>query len=367
MPKIANKRILYLIIISIILFLFIWLLTKSCGTTKKVEYEFEKVTRGEVKKTISVTGNIDPIEITPVLSKIPGFLLEVLVDSNQEVRAGQVIARFDKTDFDNLLTKLTIYLESAKLNLVLAETDFETKKSMIKDNLISKQEYDRSEINFKLSTANYKSALIDYNNAVKDRNNTVIYAPVTGFIYQALAVKNTYVGKNQTLFTVAGSMKKMLLTINIDESDVGYIKKGNDVTFNISAFPDKIFNGKIDLVRINPIKTGALVSYQATVLCDNSELLLKPGMSATATVIVNVKKDVLRVLNQAFLVNPKLEKIKKTGKFVWKKKGVLSSTNLESIEVKTGLTGDMYTEIFSNLKEGEEILVKINEMESKKY
>jgi HlyD family secretion protein len=171
--------------------------------------------------------------------------------------------------------------------------------------------------------------------------------------------KNQPVGVNTPLFLLAEGLNKMVLTINIDESDIGYIKVGQQVIFTVSAFPEKRFTGKIQQVRINPVKSGSLVSYQSIVICDNDELLLKPGMTATATVVIDEKKDVIRVLNQAFMVTPDDEDISGSSKGkIWIKSGVVGKP-YKGIEVKTGLSGDLYTEIISGLSGNEEVLIRI--------
>jgi HlyD family secretion protein len=154
----------------------------------------------------------------------------------------------------------------------------------------------------------------------------------------------------------------MILTISIDESDIGNIKKGQQVIFSVSAFPDKKFNGIINQVRMNPVKSGGLVTYQALVVCENSELLLKPGMTATATVVIDQKANVLRVLNQAFLISPENDSDSENGKkYIWKKTGIGTGKSYKKTEVKTGLAGDMHTEIVDGIKPGDEVMIKIQE------
>jgi len=153
----------------------------------------------------------------------------------------------------------------------------------------------------------------------------------------------------------------MTLIISIDESDIGSIKNGQPVYFSVSAFPDKKFYGSISQVRINPVKTGGLVTYQALVVCSNDEAMLKPGMTVTATVIIDERKSVLAVSNQAFMVNPDGSAASGAEKFLWKRDGVLGSQSYKRIKVKTGLMGDMFTEITQGVSETDEIMTKIRE------
>ena len=172
--------------------------------------------------------------------------------------------------------------------------------------------------------------------------------------------KNTPIAVSTPLVLLAPNLSRMILTISIDESDIGYIKPNQQVVFSVSAFPDKKFSGTIYQVRINPVKAGGIVTYQALVLCDNSGLLLRPGMTATATVIVEEKKDTLMVLSQALIVSPEdVPNVNSTKKIVWKKTGAISGKSYKGVEIQTGLQGDMYTEVISGLKENDQVLVRI--------
>ena len=203
---------------------------------------------------------------------------------------------------------------------------------------------------------------MDYNLALKDRDYTRIYSPITGIVISVNVEKDTSISTSTSLILLATSLSKMLLTISIDESDIGAIKNGQQVVFSVSAFPDKKFKGVINQVRINPVKSGGLVTYQALVVCENTELLLKPGMTATATVLIDHKFNVLRVLNQAFLISPVNKNHPNDGKkFLWKKAGISSGKPYKKTEVKVGLVGDMYTEIIDGIKAGDEIMIKIQE------
>ncbi|MCL1833846.1 MAG: efflux RND transporter periplasmic adaptor subunit, partial [Leptospirales bacterium] len=143
---------------------------------------------------------------------------------------------------------------------------------------------------------------------------------------------------------------------------IGYIKNGQQVTFSVSAFPDKKFTGTINQIRMNPTKSGGLVTYQALVICDNSELLLRPGMTATATVLVAEKKDVIMALNQAFIVSPEDDiSSDRSKKVVWKKGGSIQGKSYSAVEVNIGLQGDMHTEVTDGVNENDEILVRIKE------
>lgn len=294
-----------------------------------------------------------------ILSKTAGIIENVYTDFNQHVSKGQLLIKFESSTVDQKILKAESQLEGVKYEISSAERDLQGKKSLFKDNLISKKAMEQAEIEYNAVLNKYKQVKIDYNTVLKEREHTRIHSPIDGIVIAVYTKKNTPINEAAPLILLAPNLTRMLLTISIDESDIGYVKSGQEVIFTVSAYPDKKFTGTISQVRINPVKTGGLVTYQALVLCNNNESLLRPGMTATATVVINEKKDVLMVLNQAFIVSPEETSVGISKKIVWKKTGIMNESSCKSLEVKTGLQGDMYTEITGGLKEGDEVLVRI--------
>jgi len=346
----------------IVIVLIIVISTRGCGKNSNRELVYDKVTKGNVKKTISATGELAILDSVLVFNRVGGIIENVYIKPDQKVSKGQLLMELDSTGIKQSIVKAESLLENAQLGITSAQSDLEGEKDLFKDNLISKKALEMSEIEYKAALNKYKMAKIDYDIVAKQMKDTKVYSPINGIVITINVAPSSQAVVSTQLAQLATSLSKMLLTINVDESDIGYIKGGQQVIFSVSAYPDKKFIGTISQVLINPIKYGGLVSYQAIVICDNSELLLKPGMTATATVVVNERKDVLMVLNQAFNVSPDdTADQKETKKIVWKKTGILKGKSYKSIEVKTGLQGDMYTEITEGLKENDEILIRIKE------
>jgi HlyD family secretion protein len=342
--------------------IIIILIFKSCGKSGDKVYIYEKATTGEVKKTISVTGELDILDPALILSKTSGVIENIYTDFNQNVSKGQLLIKLDGAAVEQKIMKAQGTVDTVKFEIKSAERELEGKKNLYKDNLISKKAMEQAEIEYNSVLNKYKQVKLDYDLALEERNFTRIHSPISGIVIAVYAKKNSPIGISTPLILLAPSLSKMKLIISIDESDIGNIKTGQQVIFSVSAFPDKKFNGVINQVRINPVKAGGLVTYQALVLCENTELLLKPGMTATATVVIDQKTNVLRVLNQAFIISPDNNSENESGKkYVWKKTGIGSGNSYKKVEVKPGLNGDMHTEIVEGIKEGDEIMTKIQE------
>ncbi|PKL19497.1 MAG: hypothetical protein CVV49_00210 [Spirochaetae bacterium HGW-Spirochaetae-5] len=347
--------------IAIVILIIIFSI-RGCGKSGGGELVFEKVSRGEVKKTISVTGELDILDPLTILSKANGIVEKIYVDFNSKISKGDILLRVDSLNIEQRIVRAQGSLENAKFKIKSAEQDLQGKKNLYKDNLISKRAMENSEIEYNSVLLLYKQAKMDYDLLVKEREYSKVYSPISGTVVTVYAKENLPVSTNSPLFLIAPTLNKMILTISIDESDIGYIKNGQQVVFTVSAFPDKRFEGTINQVRINPVKSGGLVTYQSIVTCDNPELLLRPGMTATATVVVSEKKGVLMVLNQALIVSPEADMDSdNTKKIIWKKTGIIEGKSYKAVEVKTGLQGDMYTEITGGLDENDEILVRVKE------
>jgi len=360
MQKPGLKTISIVILAAVVITLLLF--TKSCGKNKTKEFIYEKVTTGEIRKTISVTGELDILNPALILSKTAGVIENIYTDFNQNVSKGALLIKLESSSVDQKILKAQGVVDSVKFEITSAERELEGKKNLYKDNLISKKAMEQAEIEYRAVLNKYKQVKLDYEMALKEKNYTRIYSPISGIVIAVYVKKNSPIALSTPLILLAPSLSKMILTISIDESDIGNVKKGQPVIFSVSAFPDEKFNGVINQVRINPVKSGGLVTYQALVLCDNNDLLLKPGMTATATVVIAQKSNALRVLNQAFIISPEANDKNNTGKkYVWIKSGFTSGKSYKKTEIIQGLSGDMYTEITKGLKDGDEVMVKIQE------
>ncbi|MCL2026530.1 MAG: efflux RND transporter periplasmic adaptor subunit [Leptospirales bacterium] len=372
MPKITPKRLIAAA--ALVTILFIFYAAKSCGSGIKYEYSYEKVSPGKVEKTVVAVGLLDLYNKHAVLCRISGVLNSVRVSPEDVVKKGQVLATIDSTEIDQSLMKVNTRLESSRLAMDLAQRRYNSKKELFKEKLISARDLEQGEIEYKTAVNDHKLLQLEQAEIRRQKTYSTIVSPIDGvvaqsFIGDAENKSNLAVQVNTLAFYIAPSLKTMELTLDIDESDIGNIKRNQKVVFTISAFPDKKFSGDIVSVSINPVNKGNLVVYQPVVICDNSEMLLKPGMTATATISIAVKEDVLRVPNQALIVSPDFfsdEPRNNETPVVWKKNNnPLQNSPLVRVEVKTGLTGDMFTEITDDsLQKGDEILVRIRQIEN---
>lgn len=361
-PAEKRKKALLVLAAAILLILAVFLIVRGCSGTREVSYQYDRISVGEVRKSISVSGKLDVLNSYTVVSKINGVASRVYVDYNQRVGKNQLLAVIDSPEIEQQYQRAAAQLDRARLDMEGARAELESKRALFSDNLIARKEFELSELNYKKFSAGYRQASVDYTIAQKNRGYARILSPAPGTVFSVMVKPMEPVIVNKPLFVIAEDLRKMYLTITIDESEIGRVAKGQSVTFTVSAHPGTTFKGKIDQVHFNPIMTGIIVTYQAIVICENDKLLLKPGMTATATIIVAEKKNVPRVPNEALIVWPVEGSPPPDKKFLWvKQASAKKGLPVKRVEVKTGLVGDTHTElILGAVKIGDGILVRAN-------
>ncbi|MCX8124643.1 MAG: efflux RND transporter periplasmic adaptor subunit [Spirochaetes bacterium] len=351
-----KKFVIAGIVIIILIIIYFW---GSGVDDSEYIYDYDKVIVGEISKTISTTGTIDLLEPVSILCQVNGVVQKVYVDFNQHVKQNQLLALIDAGDLQNDILKMQKRLEQLNIDLKNMENDVQVKRSMYKEHMISVSALEMAENEYKKMQLTYSQVLVDYKNLLQMQKNTRIYAPISGIIVSRDINESDPVVRNKRLFLMVHDLKTMQIMVVIDETDIGKVKNDQKIRFTVNAYPDQTFTGAIRQIRFNPVNRGGVITYDAVAICDNSQYLLKPGMTAIVTIEVDKKQNVLRVPNDAFTVIPPFidkYKLDKNKKYIWKKK----RGSIVPVEVQTGLYGDMYTEIKKgDIKPGDTILLRV--------
>ena len=331
--KSFTKWLLWIVIFFIIGSVFyLFVLDKDEKTTT---YSTVFPLKKDLVVSVSATGNLEPTNSVDVGIEVSGTILEIYVDYNDIVKKGQLLAKLDTT-------KLVSQVDSTKAALSVANANLLESKINVKD---AKRELQRVQELYKETDGNYPStkeidgALITYekskavHEALKaqkaqaeaflksneeDLKKAVVTSPIDGIVLnKVVEVGQTLVASMQipTLFTLAEDLKNMEVIVSVDEADVGQVNKGQLVEFSVDAYPDKIFKGVIKQVRMNSTMVNNVVTYETVVTVDNSDLLLRPGMTVTADITTKVVKDALLVPNAALRFSPPLKEKEKNKEF----------------------------------------------------
>ncbi|MDH7554900.1 MAG: efflux RND transporter periplasmic adaptor subunit [Spirochaetota bacterium] len=353
-----NKKKVLIAGVAVIILILIYFLRSGVDNSEYI-YDYEKVSVGEISKTISTTGTIDLLDPVSILCQVNGVVQKVYVDFNQHVKHNQLLALIDAGDLQNDITKMQKKLEQLNIDLKNMENDLKVKKSMYNEHMISASALEMAENEYKKMQLSYSQVLVDYKNLLQMQKNTRIFAPISGIIVSREINESDPVVRNKRLFLMVRDLKTMQIMVVIDETDIGKVKSDQKIKFTVNAYPDQTFTGAIRQIRFNPVNRGGVITYDAVAICDNSQYLLKPGMTAIVTIEVDKKQNAMRIPNDAFTVIPPFidqYKLDKDKKYIWKKK----RGSIEPVEVQTGLYGDEYTEIKKgDVKPGDTILIRV--------
>ena len=287
----------------------------------EVSYDTQPAKRGDLTVLVTATGSVQPTEQVDISSELSGTVRDVNVDYNSTIKAGDVLALLDTNKLEADAKSSRAKLNSAKANVVKANADLnsastslERLKSLVKSNVSTQQslddatyKYDSAVAAKEINEAEVLAAEADLQLAEVNLGKAKIVAPIDGVILTRSVNPGATVAASLSapiLFTIAGDLKKMELQVDVDEADVGQISVGQKAKFTVDAYPDRTFPAEIEQIRFASEVVNNVVTYKAVLSVDNADLLLRPGMTATADVTVEAVKDTLMVPNAALRYAP---------------------------------------------------------------
>jgi HlyD family secretion protein len=409
-----------------------FLVVLGLNRTPPIQNFTAKVERGDIHDVVEATGTINAVITVQVGSQVSGTISKLFVDFNSRVHKGDLVALIDPALFKGAVQQATADLENARANLIAARAnleraraalvqtkgDYDRAAGLTKAGIMSQQQLDMAKANYDSANAAVGGALANVTQAEAqvsqkeaalevaqtNLNYTVIRSPIDGTV----VARNVDVGQTvaaslqaPTIFTIAQDLKKMQVYAKTDESDVGNIKVGKEVTFKVDAFPKETFRGMVSQVRMNATTVQNVVTYDTIVDFANPDLKLFPGMTAYVTIPVATVQNVLKLPNTALRYKPPMEPeevlalyrrygmeggdrksasdaaaaaeapqtadggqnrpraSRSNTAIVWK---LHADNSMEPVKVSLGITDHSYTEVTAvnkgELKEGEELIIR---------
>jgi HlyD family secretion protein len=289
-----------------------------------VQYVTQPVTRGDLRVTVTATGSLAPTNQVQVGSELSGIVKSVTVDYDQRVKVGQLLAQLDTTKLEAQISQTEAALAAARAKIQqTVATEDETRTQLTRtEELAARQLIARSGLD--TARATYRRAEADHASAAAaaaqteavlranraDLAKMTIRSPINGVVLTRAVERGQTVAASfqaPVLFTLAEDLTKMELDVDVDEADVGQVTPGQEATFTVDAYPDRTFTARIAAVRFGSQKTEGVVTYKSILHVDNADLLLRPGMTATADLVVKQVTNVLLVPNAAFRFVPSTE------------------------------------------------------------
>lgn len=261
-----------------------------------------EVDRGEVSRRVIAHGTLQPVQKVTVGSQVSGIIEDIKVDFNARVTRGQVIAQIDPSTFAAAVSSARAELESAEAGLELARMNWERVQELRAQQFIAPSEVDQASATLRQAEAQVRVRRHTLERAERELDRCTITSPTDGMVIS----RNVDVGQTvaaslsaPVLFEIATDLRDMHIYANVSEADIGQVSDGQRVLFRVDAYRGRDFEGEVIQVRNAPIMEDNVVHYETIIAVDNSEMLLKPGMTTEVSVITARKDDVLRVRNTA--------------------------------------------------------------------
>lgn len=276
------------------------------------QFTFEKITRGDLVNSVSSTGSISAVSTVEVGTQVSGIIDKLYVDFNDQVRKGQLLAVLDTVLLKTTLQDAQANMAKARAQLEQANADYSRNLPLFEKKLISEAEFLPLQIQLKTQKANLTSAEAALARADRNLRYAFIHSPIKGTVIQRNVEEGQTVAASlqaPVLFIIAEDLSQMEIHAQVDESDIGQIKTGQKVNFSVQAYPDKIFEGTVRQIRLQPTTVQNVVNYTVVVNASNPENFLLPGMTATVDFIIEEQRDVLLVPNTALRFQPSAKQL----------------------------------------------------------
>ena len=310
---------------------------RNKGEEEKVNYQTEEAKIGRISLIVTAAGNLAPTNQIIVGSELSGTAKEVLVDTNDQVKKGQTLAKLDTSKLDQQTERSRAALLAAKARVSQAEATLAESKAALarQEELLelsggktpsraamdtSRATLARAQADLGSAQASVTGAGADVRAFESDLAKTIIRSPVDGIVLaRSIEVGQTVAASftAPTLFTIAEDLKKMELLVNVSEADIGRIDVGQTATFSVDAWPSRSYTAKVKKVAFGAVGTGttakegssssnAVVTYSTELEVTNEDLSLRPGMTATVDIAIVDKQDILVVPNSALRFDPEV-------------------------------------------------------------
>lgn len=343
---------------------------KYSGNSAQTRFSFEtvKIKKADITNMVTATGTIEPVIKVEVGTQVSGIVNKLYVDYNSLVKKGQVIAELDKT---NLLNEAN----SAKANMANAQTefDYQTKnynriKILHDKGLVSDTDYEQALYTWESARNSLEVSKNNYAKAQTNLGYAIITAPIDGVVLSKDVEEGQTVAASfstPTLFYIANDLTQMRVIADVDEADIGEVKEGQKVTFEVDAYIGTVFNGSVTQVRQNATTTNNVVTYEVVISAPNPDLKLKPGLTANVKIYTLEENNVLCAEAKAFKFTPNPGLIGDAYNIINHTNGntpvlwTLSGNTFTAVPVQTGTSNRSLVEIKGGIEEGALVVTEI--------
>lgn len=376
--KRRKKTIIFSSIIVIIALIVFFNLQSKREKTIKVTVE--KVGKHDLTSIVSASGEIKPKKNVNISANVPGRIIKIGVEEGQHIKKGAFLLKLDSTQYEANADRDRAFISSYKAQLIQAKAGlekdknyYERQKKLFEEDLISREQLESAKAQFEISEAQYKSInfQIDQGTAslqstLDNLSKTVYTSPIDGIITSLrveegeVAIIGTMNNPGTVLMTIA-DLSVMEVEVEVDETDVIGVQIGQSAEVKVDAFPEQNIKGKVTEIGSSAIQkvtaTQESRDFKVVITLENPPKSLKPGLSASADIIIASKKDVLAVPISALILREKDEEGEKGKKKEEEGVYLVTDNKVKFRPVKKGIMGEMMIEVTEGLEEGEQIAV----------
>lgn len=334
-----------LIVISALLAIAWLSLFQQHSTASVPRFKFAQVERGNFEITISSTGTLAAVETVEIGTQVSGTIEQVKVDYNDQVKKGQILAVLDQDMYNATLNNAKANVQKAEAEHKQAEAEYNRNQPLHEKGFISEQEFLPLNTVMTTAKASLQSAEAGLLQARINLEHTVIRSPINGTVIDRSVDAGQTVAASlstPTLFLVAEDLAQMQIETQVDETDIGQIRQGQQVRFEVQSYPDSIFTGMVRQIRLQPSTVDNVVTYTVIVDASNESGRLMPGMTATVDFIVHQSANALLVPVAALNFTPHPNRDSNDGRQVFSRP---ANGRLRPVQISAGQSDGLQTEV----------------------
>ena len=342
---IMKKKSLIAVAVIAVLAIAAVLIARVAFAREAPTYRFATVERGNIESKVSATGTLNAVTPVSVGTQVSGQVSELLVDFNDHVKKGQLLARIDPTLAQQAVADAGANLQKSRAQELQSQRDYARNQELLSSGLVARSAYEQSQSSLDVARADVKSAQIALDRAKQNLAYTNIYAPIDGVVVERNVQQGQTVAASLSapqLFLIANDLSQMQILAQVGESDIAQIKQGQNVNFTVQALPKNKFRATVQQVRLQSTTSDNVVNYTVVVAVANPKSQLLPGMTARVDFMTNAAADVLKVSNAALRFRPATVNAasRQSTLYFLDAKG-----QVQRVAVRTGITDGVVTEV----------------------
>ncbi len=373
-----KKLLLFLLVIGVIAVIIFFNLQSQ--REKSIQVTVEKVHNEDLVSVISASGEVKPKKNVNISSQIAGRVIKIWVEEGQQVKEGDILLKLESTQYEANADRDRAQIQSLRADLIRAEAVknrdegfYERQKKLFDAKLISTETLESAKADFEISKANYDAIIFQIRQAQASLQSTLdilkkteYYAPISGIITSLrveegeTALVGTMNNPGTVLMTIA-DLSVMEVEVDVDETDVVGVKIGQPSEVKVDAYPDETISGSVTEIGSSAIRSITAVDesrdFKVVVTLENPPPNLKPGLSASADIIIAQKEGVLAIPISALVLKENSPGGTETGRNQEEGVYIAQDGRAKFVPIKKGIMGEMMIEIQSGLEEGQDVIV----------